>query len=145
MKRIASFLSVILVTVITFSAMAQLPTIKASNYLMPNDTTVLLNAKTVIAKSLYFTNVGAAKTTTITYTLTRNSGTSAGVVRLEGTVDGTNWHKIDSLVLANTLTNKKYWIQTDNAFTAYRTVTIGSGTQNGTPKSNILMRVYPKD
>lgn len=65
--------------------------------------------------------------------VTKLTGTTAGVVRLYGSLDGTNYvraNATDSLILANAAgVQTKIFIVKDNPYAYYRIGTAGSGTQ----------------
>ncbi len=63
--------------------------------------------------------------------ITKISGTVAGTVILQGTVDGTNWQNVntDTLTLANTATNHKIWPIEHGYYKGYRVAVTTTGTQ----------------
>jgi alkyl hydroperoxide reductase subunit AhpF len=63
--------------------------------------------------------------------VTKISGTVAGTVWLQGSVDGTNFETIstDTLALANQTTNFKTWPLTGTKYYSYRIKVTTSGTQ----------------
>lgn len=62
-------------------------------------------------------------------TVTKVSGTVAGKVYLQGTIDGYAWVTIDSLTLSNQATNTKIFPITATTYNSYRSNAITSGTQ----------------
>lgn len=61
---------------------------------------------------------------------TRLSGTAAGKTYFMGSVDGTNFVKLDSLTNTNQPTNTKIFVQTPPSYAYYRFSTTGSGTMS---------------
>lgn len=61
---------------------------------------------------------------------TKLSGTAAGKTYFMGSVDGTNFVKLDSLTNTNQTTNTKTFIQAPPAYPYYRFSSTGSGTMS---------------
>jgi hypothetical protein len=63
--------------------------------------------------------------------VTKISGTVAGTVWLQGSIDGTNFETIstDTLALANQTTNFKIWTISKTNYSSYRIKVTTSGTQ----------------
>lgn len=77
--------------------------------------------------------VGIGKVATIQTTLTKISGTAAGVVRLFGSLDNVNWVRVnptDSLTMTDVATKTKAFVVTPGAFTYYRIGYTGVGTMS---------------
>ena len=76
--------------------------------------------------------------------LTRLSGTAAGSVALQGSVDGTNWEQIDTDNFTNAVTNHFVYslrgASGDLLYKQYRLVFITSGTVSAIPKGYYLRR-----
>jgi len=88
---------------------------------------------------------------TIQAVLFKNSGTAAGKVELQATVDGTNYFRVrgcaqttvDTLVILNVATTQSMvWTVPQNKYVKYRIVTTGTGTMNVRTKGWILRRKY---
>lgn len=64
-------------------------------------------------------------------TVTKISGTVAGTVLLQGTIDGSAWVDLntDTLTLANQATNTKVWTITSTSYNSYRAKFTTTGTQ----------------
>lgn len=90
-----------------------------------------------------FTAIGS-RLKAIQPSLTKLSGTVAGTVLLQGTVDGTNWVNVntDTLTLSNTPTiNTKVWLITaGTGYTSYRCRFYTSGTSTALAKAAWLRR-----
>lgn len=77
----------------------------------------------------------------IQFVATKNSGTAAGIARLYGTIDGTNYVATgDTLTLANVATNSVIWTKTAPVYTKYRIIVTGSGTMNATISAKAIAR-----
>ncbi len=75
-----------------------------------------------------FTNIGS-NVKSFQASVSRLSGTAAGTVILQGTVDG-NWVTLkDTMTLSNQATNTKVWPICQTTYTSYRAYYIASGTQ----------------
>lgn len=75
--------------------------------------------------------------------VTKTSGTVAGTIWLEGSVDGTNWESAsaDTLALANQTTNFRHWaVPENNKFMSYRVKIITTGTQVSVSRFSYLRR-----
>jgi len=83
-----------------------------------------------------------AATVTFQTLVTKVSGTVAGVVKIQGSLDGTTWFNAttDSLALQNLTTNQYKTIITNNPWYYYRVYAKGSGTMNATITSFVLPR-----
>jgi len=79
----------------------------------------------------YITLSAAYSTVSIQPVVTEVSGTTAGKVKLYGTIDGTNYVQLDSLVLADVTTAQtKIWNITPNKYPKYKVEGVGTGTMN---------------
>lgn len=74
--------------------------------------------------------------------VTKISGTVAGYVVLQATIDGTNWATIssDTLTLANQTTNSKIWIVSTAPYNRYRLSCTTTGTQASSIKGYYIAR-----
>lgn len=91
-----------------------------------------------------FGNVGFNKNVvSVQSTITKLSGTLGGVMRLEGSLDGTNYQRInttDSLVLANVTTQTKIFTISPNLWKYIRVKVTPTGTQSSKMNSIALWR-----
>lgn len=84
--------------------------------------------------------VNPAYTTTVQIEIVKISGTVAGTVTLQGSLDGTNWSTATSGALAITATytatdvatQSKNWIIVNNPYKYYRATWTGTGTMSAT-------------
>lgn len=76
--------------------------------------------------------------------LTRASGTAAGSIALEGSIDGTNWKQIATDTFTNAVTNHFVYSLKNSVgelqYKQYRLVFITSGTVSAIPKGYYLRR-----
>ena len=84
--------------------------------------------------------------------VTKISGTVAGTITLQGTVDGTNYVTVDSAVIVsnhqpyptytatNTATQSKVWILNNSPYLWYKLSYTGSGTMSAILKGYLLPR-----
>jgi hypothetical protein len=80
---------------------------------------------------------------TIQPVITRVTGTAAGVVRLFGSIDGTNYVRVnptDSLLMTNVATQSKIFTISPSAYTHYRITVAGSGTQSSRVLTPVIWR-----
>jgi len=80
----------------------------------------------------YISLTGGYNTVSIQANVTEFSGTTAGTVKLYGTIDGTNYVQIgESLTLSDVTTvQTKIWNITPNQYAKYKIVGVGIGTMN---------------
>lgn len=124
------FLAIALLTTFTCTGLNAQSSVQP-NWLMPervvsaNDTTS--NADT---NYVYIKSVGS-HLKAIQATVTKVSGTVAGTVILQGTVDGIAWVNVntDTLTLTDQATNTKVWVLTSTSYNSYRVQYKTSGTQ----------------
>lgn len=90
-------------------------------------TDTILNTATV---NLDYPHTGSMKTGAFQVVNTKLSGTAAGKTYFMGSVDGTNFVKLDSLTNVNVTTNTKTFIQNPPAYPYYRFSSTGSGTMS---------------
>lgn len=74
--------------------------------------------------------------------VTKISGTVAGNVILQKTMDGTNWHNVDTLVLSNVATNAEMFEFQAPAAGKMRVQFISAGTQSYTPRIWTVFRKH---
>jgi hypothetical protein len=111
------FLFAVLISVVSLSVNAQQRVVSAK------DTNT--NATTT-----YVTFAGiSSNVKSFSAVVTKISGTVAGTVILQGTVDGTNWYNIDTLTLANQATNQRSYVPTKTSYYSYREAFTTTGTQ----------------
>ena len=103
--------------VMTMGVKAQIRTVSAP------DTAINADTSTINFNSI------ASKVKSFQATVSKISGTVAGKVYLQGTVDGNAWLNIDSLVLTNVITNTKVFPAYPTIYNSYRAYFITSGTQ----------------
>ena len=108
-----------------FVATAQIRTI-SSRDTNTNAATSYVNIKSI-----------ASKVKSFQATVTKISGTVAGKVYLQGTVDGTAFITIDSLVLSDQAINSKVFPITSTLYNSYR----GQFTSTGTQSSYLILSV----
>lgn len=131
MKKLFSLILILGFLTISFNSPAQLLKSKVSA-----DTTI--DAATVyVTYATIESNI-----TAIQATVTKVSGTVAGYVILQGTVDGTNYQDVntDTLTLTNTTTNFKIWTIDKAYYAGYRIKHVGSGTQRSIAKFSFIRR-----
>ncbi len=104
----------------------------ADRYIAAVDST--LNTDT---GAIVFQAVPAIKA--IQATVTKISGTVAGKVYLQGTIDG-NWISLDSLTNSNQATNSKLFPLSETYYYSYRLYYTTSGTQASILKGSYLRR-----
>jgi hypothetical protein len=126
MKKLS--LLIIAIAFIGLSASAQSGYFKRASDSKTTDT--LTNAAT---SNLQLPITGYQNVVSVQALVTKLTGTTAGVVRLYGSLDGTNYvraNPTDSLTLANAAgIQTKIFIIKDNPYAFYRVGTIGTGTQ----------------
>ena len=91
----------------------------------PSDTTTNADTNYVTIKSV------GSHVKAIQATVTKVSGTVAGTVILQGTVDGIAWVNVntDTLTLTDQATNTKVWTISSTIYNSYRVQYKTSGTQ----------------
>ncbi len=79
----------------------------------------------------YITLTAGYSTVSIQPIVTEHSGTTAGKVKLYGSIDATNYVLVDSLVLADVTTAQtKIWTITPNKYAKLKIEGVGTGTMN---------------
>lgn len=102
---------------------------------------------------VYISTSGGSVTTGIADNISRSvtlrvievSGTTAGTITFQGTVDGTNWQTIDTVITLTNVADQAWTVDMRSAsgsliFKQYRAVFIMSGTQVVVPKVYYLRR-----
>lgn len=117
------FFSLFLIASVLFCSSSQAQLVKSVS---PAKAT-LTNADTT---TISFGNV-ENDVTSFQAVFTRASGTAAGRVVLQGTIDGTNYLGIDSLAFTNIVTNSKIFNANTLRCAAYRFIVFTSGTVTG--------------
>lgn len=137
MKKILSLLTLCLAVVI--AASAQQPQI---TYAQPPVRTTLSPRNLVNTDTLAINFYGVGDNVKgFQITAVKVSGTVAGKIYLQGTLDGVAWVKIDSLVLADVSTPQtKIVIPAHTTYNSYQAYAITSGTQSYTPYFTVLRR-----
>ena len=95
---------------------------KPDRTILPSVT--ITNAATT---NVTFSSIGS-KVKSFQTPVTKTSGTVAGKVYLQGTVDGVGWITIDSLVLSDQAINSKSFAVTSTSFNSYRAQCVSTGT-----------------
>lgn len=111
-----------------------------------HDTIRVTNGETGV---LQIRNGGAATSTTIVVVVNEISGTTGGVMTLQGSLDGTTWKALNTPNTATALatitatdvaTNSYHWWLNGNPFPYYRVSWTGTGTMAATASAKILSR-----
>lgn len=119
-------------------ATAQIVSIKTGVSTASVAKTTLTNADTA------FVNFEAdASVKSITAWDVKTSGTVAGKVYLQGTVEGTTWDKLDSLTRSDGDNHKTFAIPNPSIYAKYRLSWYQSGTSVSTFKGYLLKRSAP--
>jgi hypothetical protein len=132
MKKI---LFIMALTAFGFVANAQLITFShtATN---PNGTVTNTGTDTMNASI-----PGYAAALGIQLAVTKTSGTVAGIARLYGSIDGTNYIATgDTLTLTDVATNSVIWTKSTPVYVNYRIRTTGSGTMVATTSAKAVQR-----
>lgn len=102
-------------------------------------------------KTNYLKMSGAFKKVTIQTLITKISGTVAGAVTVQGSLDGTNYNTVDSVLYSNkkiyvsantTGVQSTIFIVNDSPYLYYRVTYTGVGTMSASIYSYILGRNY---
>lgn len=119
----------------------------AQTYTMTNSGDTIVNTATE-ACSLKVVN--SYKSVTIHALITKISGTVAGTLTLQGTVDGTTWITVDTasfitegaatFTATNVASQSKVWIMNGAPYLWYKLSYTGSGTMSATLKGYLLPR-----
>lgn len=74
--------------------------------------------------------------------VTKISGTVAGNVIFQGSLDGSNYQDLDTLVLSNAATNSAVFAHAPTPYVYYRVRFITSGTQSYVPRIYYVLRKH---
>jgi len=148
MKKIALLLTIfglLLFTVIAVNAQSTLRNMtNALSTSLLTDTVTNGGTATINAH-----NPGMKQSTTILVTLTEISGTTAGTLTLQGSMDGTNYVAImqphlqtviPTATATDVATQRFHWVLFNNPFNYYRVSWTGTGTMSATIAGKILSR-----
>ena len=105
--------------------------------LLPGDT--LTNADTLYKEIKVTAGYSALG---IQPVITKISGTVAGNVILQSSLDGVNYINTDTLVLANVAVNTKLFAKVTTPFTFYRLYFLTAGTQSYVPRIYYVPRKH---
>jgi hypothetical protein len=127
------FFFAVVIAAITFG-LSSTPTVKA------NAQSTKLVSKTIsAADTITFTSI-PSRLKAFQYTFTESSGTTAGKVYLEGTVNGT-WVALDSLTLADVGTAQtKVFPITSTSYLSYRFRNTNTSSSSGSVKAAYVRR-----
>lgn len=120
----------------------------------------VISAQAVPATATWVNNIGRAKTTstnadtaiapiklvgffnivTVEVAITKISGTAAGKVYLQGSLDNANFDNIDSLTLSDKTVNYKHFKLTSSPYYYYQLYYRPSGTQSSTMVGRYIAR-----
>lgn len=116
-------------------------------------TTMTLSGDTVVNTGTKFCSLRLAqsyKKVTVQALITKISGTVAGTLTLQGSIDGTNWVTADTasfvtegaatFTATNVATQNKTWIMNGDPYLWYRLSYTGTGTMSATLKGYVLPR-----
>lgn len=132
MKTILSLLFIVL-SVVGFSQGAV--TSMKSNYNLVSDTAINSGTANVdLATTKSWTQIS------VQAIITKISGTVAGTVLLQGSLDGTNYISVGADTMTNTdvATGTHFWVVTGNPYGYYRLLLTGSGTMSATVKGSLF-------
>jgi hypothetical protein len=135
MKFIAFLLSIFLLTAFSPDAKAQLQTLTVS---AADDS--LVNTDVGYATK---TITGKASSISFVVLLTRNSGTAAGTVILEGSHDGTSYATVpgtSTFTMTNVASQVATFSVAPSTYNYYRATVTTSGTVNLSPTGTVLIR-----
>jgi hypothetical protein len=141
MKKLLFILALFVGTSVT--AQSTWPAInpnKLSNFLsyvghVPNDT--ITNST---AEYQYGKVSGTNQAITVSVLLTKGTGTPAGTLNFQGSLDGTVWKTIASDALTNTTTQELVYNQAPVYYTFYRIYVAASGTQSTYMNTKVLIK-----
>lgn len=105
--------------------------------LMPGDT--LTNTDTL---NKVFTVSAGYSSIAVQPVVTKISGTVAGNVIFQGSLDGTNYQDLDTLALSNVATNSAVFAHAPTPYVHYRVRFITSGTQSYVPRIYYVLRKH---
>lgn len=121
--------------------------LKAQTYTMTSSGDTVVNTAT---KACSLKVAHSYKQVTIYALITKISGTVAGTLTLQGTVDGTNWITVDTAALCtegastftatNVASQSKTWIVNNAPYLWFKLSYTGSGTMSASLKGYMLPR-----
>ncbi|KAA2245498.1 hypothetical protein F0L74_05945 [Chitinophaga agrisoli] len=133
MKKLLILSAVSMLVAVAFECQAQV--VNQVQRITASDT--LTNADTAY---LSFNSIGS-HLKSIQVSVDKISGTVAGSVFIQATVDGFNWDSVtDTLTLANQANNKRTWFFTNTYYNSYRARSITSGTMQAKINAALLRR-----
>jgi hypothetical protein len=136
----------IMLALVAVAAAASAQVSMKSVYNSASDTIKVTNGETGV---LQIRNGGAANSTSIVVVVTKTSGTVAGTITLQVSLDGTTWKAMNTPSTATALatftatdvaTNSFHWWFLGNPFPYYRVSWTGTGTMVATASAKILSR-----
>lgn len=92
------------------------------------------------AEYQYGTVTGTNTAITVSVLLTKGTGTPAGTLYFQGSIDGTVWKTIASDTLTNTTTQELVYNQAPTYYTYYRVYVAASGTQSTYLNTKVLVK-----
>jgi len=127
------------------SVMAQstYPTInsnKLSNLLSYVGHAVTDTITNATAEYQYGTVTGTNTAITVSALLTKGTGTPAGTLYFQGSLDATNWKTIASDTMTDTATQSLIYNQAPTYYTYYRVYVAASGTQSTYLNTKVLVK-----
>ena len=141
MKKILFALSLCLITAASFAQTTE-PTYKP--LLSATNGTALDTATNTTAKSQLIRLPGTADVVTICATVTEISGTTAGTVKLYGSLDGVGYAEIDTAKVFSpadqVAAQSYYWSVNPSKFTYYKTTYTPTGTMAAKIKVGVLVK-----
>jgi len=143
MKKILSFILMISVCTIAannLKAQAVPAPISFTGASSSTVKTTLTNTDTAIGK---FVLLGNNDYVTIEANVNKVSGTIGGTLYLQGSLSGTSWNTLDSLVTSNQALNSKWFKQSPSYYYFYRIYYATSTTQVSTINASyVTRRIY---
>lgn len=142
MKTIKAFLFAAMILMVSFAASAQTEGVTRSMISVANGT-VLDTVNNTGVRSQLLRVPGSYSAVTIVSTVTEISGTTAGTVKLWGSLDGTNYALVDSNYFspADQVAAQSYaWQVKPSTFTYYKVIYTGAGTMSAKLATKILRR-----
>lgn len=143
MKTIQAFLFAVMILMVSFNASAQTEGTMRS-LISTTNSTALDTVTNSGVRSQLLRVPGSFSAVTIVATVTEINGTTAGSVRLWGSLDGTNYALVDSNTFspADQVAAQSYaWQVKPSTFTYYRVTYTGAGTMAAKLSSRILRRL----
>ncbi len=142
MKTIKAFLFAAMALLVSFSASAQTEGTLAS-LLSTTNSTALDTVSGSVPRSQVLRVPGSYGVITVVTTVTEISGTTAGTVKLYGSLDGTNYALVDTNYFspADQAAAQSYaWHIKPSTFTYYKVTYTGTGTMSAKLATKLLRR-----